>query len=214
MQAPDYAADLAACSLVVLTHAHADHLSFELISALSRLPVQWVIPSHILPTVLAKVNIPSSQIIIPQNGRPVLAGNVSLTPFDGLHKLGNHGIQATGYLVEFENQRWLFPGDTRRYDLRELPLFGRLDACFAHLWLGRGCAAMENPPLIEEFCAFFSDLKPQKLVVTHLNELGRDEFDLWDEQHYQMIADRISGTFANDKVRSALMGDRVDLGRV
>ena len=60
-----------------------------------------------------------------------------LTPFDGLHIHGEHGVPAMGYLAEFSKKRWLFPGDTREFDFSKLPDFGELDDVIGHLWLGK-----------------------------------------------------------------------------
>jgi hypothetical protein len=55
---------------------------------------------------------------------PIEIAGIKITPFPGLHweKLEHQvkeninplkSVPATGYLVEFKNKRWLFPGDTR-----------------------------------------------------------------------------------------------------
>lgn len=208
---PNFTRDLARCELVVLTHTHSDHLDLTLLAGLSLLPVQFVIPKHTLEEVLDQVALPRSRIIVPQNGVPLTFGGLTLTPFDGLHLHGIHGVPATGYLAEFKGQRWLFPGDTRIYDASRLPRFGRLDGCFGHLWLGRACAAMPEPPQLDAFCAFFRALNPRRLVVTHLRELNRDEHDYWDDWHYQLVKQKLAGTFTEDRIRRALMGERVSL---
>lgn len=209
---PDFAHDLAGLELVVLTHAHADHLDLPLIAALAHLPLWWVIPDHTLPAVLRQVDLPRSRIIIPQNGAPMRFGALTLTAFDGLHLHDGHGVPATGYLAEFGGQRWLFPGDTRVYDASRLSQFGALTGCFAHLWLGRACAALPQPPLLDAFCAFFCALQPQRLVVTHLREVGRDEDDYWDDWHFQMVKSALAGDFPGEALQRALMGERVALG--
>ena len=101
------------------------------------------------------------------------------------------GVPATGYLVEFQNKRWLFPGDTRTYDASQLPSFGPVDGLFAHLWLGRGCALMDEPPLLDAFCQFCLDLQPRRIILTHLNEFGRDADDFWDEEHAEKLCSKI-----------------------
>lgn len=208
---PNFVQDLSACDVVVLTHAHADHLDVTLLAALSRLPIKFVIPRHTLPAVLDQVFIPRSQIIHPQNSVPLTFGGLTLTPFDGLHLHGTHGVPATGYLAEFAGQRWLFPGDTRIYDASRLPRFGALDGCFAHLWLGRACAAQPEPPKLVDFCQFFQTLAPRRLVVTHLRELGRDENDYWDDWHFQLVKEKLAATYADECIQSAVMGQRVSL---
>jgi hypothetical protein len=209
---PNFERDLAPCQVIVLTHAHADHLDLTLLHALRRLPMQWVIPQHTLAKVLEHIDLPPSRIVIPQNSVPMRFGALTLTAFDGLHLHGTHGVPATGYLAEFGTQRWLFPGDTRVYDASLLPSFGSLTGCFAHLWLGRACAALPDPPMLDPFCAFFRALNPRRLVVTHLREVGRDENDYWDDWHFQMVKKALAEDFPGGSLQRALMGERVALG--
>ena len=82
-----------------------------------------------------------------------------------------------GYLIECCGRRWLVPGDTRTYDASQLPVFDEVDVLFAHVWLGRRSALLDEPPLLDDFCRFCLDLKPHQLILTHLNEFGRDASD-------------------------------------
>ncbi|NIS79539.1 MAG: hypothetical protein GTO14_04880 [Anaerolineales bacterium] len=66
--------------------------------------------------------------------------------------------------------------------------FSPVDAVFAHLWLGRGCALMTSPPLIDDFSRFFIAMKPRKIVITHLKEYGRSAEDYWTLRHADMVA--------------------------
>jgi hypothetical protein len=121
-----------------------------------------------------------------------------VTPFPGSHwdlssflaKSDNlvRGVPSTGYLVEMAQKRWLFPGDTRTYDASMVRGFGPVDAVFAHLWLGRGCALMTSPPLLDEFSRFFVAIRPRKIVITHLEEFGRSVEDFWTREHAQLVS--------------------------
>ena len=51
---------------------------------------------------------------------------------------------------------------------------------FAHLWLGRHCAQKDEPPLLDDFCRFFVAFDPGRIVIAHLEELGRKADDYWD----------------------------------
>lgn len=62
--AVDLVRSLNPLDFVVLTHRHADHLDFDLLKAMRRLPIQWVIPDYILPQVQAEVDIPLEQVIV------------------------------------------------------------------------------------------------------------------------------------------------------
>ena len=70
--------------------------------------------------------------------------------------------------------------------------FASVDAVFAHVWLGKACAAMEVPPLLEEFCSYFLACNPHRIVLTHLDELGRDEKELWDERHAGLVTSSLA----------------------
>lgn len=188
------AADLKDLSFVLLTHSHSDHLDLDLLCQLQPYPILWVIPAPILDVVEAEVKLPVDRLIVPQAMQTVEIHGICITPFEGLHWEGQlengsiRGLPATGYLVEFNGKRWLFPGDTRTYDASQLPSFGPVDCLFAHLWLGRGAALAEEPPLLGEFCQFCADLLPKRVILAHLDEFGRDAPDLWDNEHTRKVS--------------------------
>lgn len=195
-EAPDVnlSQSLASLDFVVLTHRHADHLDFNLLKSLRHLPTRWVIPDYILPQVQAEVGLPADQVIAPHPLQPIEIKGIRLLPFVGLHWEAapsengpQHGVPEMGYLVEFNGKRWLFPGDTRDFKAELLPSFGPVDGLFAHLWLGRGCALLEEPPLLDKFCQFCLDLQSKQVVLTHLEELGREADDYWDGRHTEKV---------------------------
>jgi hypothetical protein len=208
---PVAAEDLRGLNLVVLSHAHADHLDFNLLAALASQPIQWVIPAHMREKIASRVPVPPERVMVPVNGQPLCFGGLTLMPFDGLHFHGAHGVPETGYLVEFGGRRWLFLGDTRDYRRELLPPLGAVDGVFAHLWLGRACAALPVPPLVEEFSRFFIDLNARRVVVTHLYEAGRDETDLWTDRHFRMVKERIIAIAPGVQVECAVTGDCIFL---
>jgi L-ascorbate metabolism protein UlaG (beta-lactamase superfamily) len=215
-QAPvaEFQRDLDKLSFVILTHQHADHLDLDLIRELSHLPLIWVIPDFVLQLIKNKTDIFLNQVIIPKPFQSFNIQGIQITPFDGLHwekqlNGGDRGVPAMAYLIEFNGKRWLFPGDTRTYDASQLPSFEHLNGLFAHLWLGRGCALQDDPPLADAFCRFCHDLKPQKITLTHLREFGRDPDDYWDEEHAKKLCSKILDFSGNIPASFALMGDSV-----
>lgn len=208
---PDFTVDLEPLEFAVLTHAHADHLDLNLISALAQSPTHWVIPDHMLEKVLANTQLPREKVISPIHGKTMKIGPVSLTPFESLHFHALGGVEETGYLVEFDGKRWLFPGDIRNYDHSRLPVFGRLDGVFAHLWLGKGRALDPVPPLVDAFCDFFGSLNTERIVVTHIDEIGRPANELWEDRHYKIIEQRFHQTHPDLQVESAKTGARIIL---
>ncbi|MHB8089451.1 MAG: MBL fold metallo-hydrolase [Anaerolineaceae bacterium] len=211
IQKPDFANDLKNLEFVVLSHAHNDHLDLTLIDAIAHLPIKWIIPQHMLEKVLEKTHIDKLNIIVPENGKSLTIGSVTLTPFDSLHFHARGGIEETGYLVEFNNKRWLFPGDIRNYDSSKLPYFEKLDGIFAHLWLGKGHAKDKRPPCLEDFVKFYAALSPARLVITHLDEFGRAEDELWDDKHYMLVSKEIHAAAPSISVKMAKMGMKVVL---
>ncbi|TFH37712.1 MAG: MBL fold metallo-hydrolase [Anaerolineales bacterium] len=219
----EFVKDLDKLSFVLLTHEHADHLDFNLLYALRELPILWIVPEPILPEVLAKSALPDQNIIIPKAMVPIQIKGIRILPFDGLHREHLHtsgtfapqetvrGVSSMGYLVEFSGKRWLFPGDTRTYDARQLPSFGALDGIFAHLWLGRACALIDEPPLAAAFCRFCVALEPRKIVVTHLEEYGRQAEDYWSERHFKIVQRWFREHAPEVHVEAAHIGESISL---
>lgn len=210
--------DLSRLEFVLLTHQHADHLDDALIHELRNSSIQWVVPKEIKSKVM-QLGIREKNLIIPEDLKTISIKGVNIVPFEGLHwqkihREGNveiHGVPSTSYLVEFNGKRWLFPGDIREYAADALPGFGIVDGIFAHLWLGRKCALIDPPPFLNEFCTFFASLKPKRIVITHLEELGRNALDYWDESHYQMVKSHMERMSPSMDISRAYMGDKVDL---
>jgi L-ascorbate metabolism protein UlaG (beta-lactamase superfamily) len=211
------ASPLVELDYIVLTHRHADHLDLELLRRLRDFPARWVVPGFLLDA-LRILDLPAEKLLIPRPLQPLQLGALTLTPFEGLHwesapgyPDGRHGVPAIGYLAEFNGKRWLLPGDTRTYAAAQLPAFGPLDGLFAHLWLGRGKALAEEPPLLDAFCRFCLDLSPRRMIITHLDEFGRDADELWDMLHARKIIRRLQemNGFANCAL--ARTGDGITL---
>jgi hypothetical protein len=207
----NYLRDLASLSLVVLTHEHNDHLDLELLSALDQAKIQWVIPEFLIEKVNNLLKIPQNNIILPVPGTQLHLDPIQLTPFNSLHFRDTNGVPETGYLIEFGNRRWLFPGDVRNYEFAKLPDFGKLDGVFAHLWLGKSCAQDETPQFLEDFCDFFSAFDTEKVIITHMYEYGRNVSNLWNEYHFDMVKTGLHKRKPNLIIEKALMGDRIVL---
>ena len=208
---------LAALDYIVLTHRHADHMDLELLGRLRDFPIHWIIPEDVLAP-LQNLNLPRGKVSVPRPLEPVRLPGLTLTPFNGLHFAidpgspnGLRGVPETGYLAEFSEKRWLFPGDTRVYDASQLPAFGPVDGMFAHVWLGKGCALQKAPVLTDTFCRFCLDLSPVRIVLSHLEELGRNADEFWDDTHVEMIKRQFQRHESRIKVLPAQMGESVDL---
>ncbi|MDO9087035.1 MAG: MBL fold metallo-hydrolase [Anaerolineaceae bacterium] len=208
---PDFANDFKPLQLIVLTHAHSDHLDLHLISSIAHLPIRWVIPEFMVNRILEVVNLDINKIIVPKIGEVLDFGNLQLTAFEGLHIRGENGVPAMGYLAEFDNKRWLFPGDTRSFNFDQLPAFGKLNGVLAHLWLGKASALENSPPLLDEFCHFFSCFHMEQMIITHLREFGRQPEDIWDMHHYQLMRSHFLQVAPKVKVKAAMIGESIAL---
>jgi len=205
---PDFATDLKMLNLVVLSHAHNDHFDPILLKAIASLPLTWVIPDFMLDQVNEITRLDQQQVIIPKPGQTLRFANLVLTPFEGLHMHASGGVPEMGYLAEFSGERWLFPGDTRSFNLSALPHFGKLDGVFAHLWLGKAQACADHPSQLENFCQFFACLGAERIVISHMHEYGRDADDLWNERHYNLVEECFQKLNEKLKVIPALMGEK------
>ena len=208
---PDFATDLKMLNLVVLSHAHNDHFDPILLKAIAGLPLTWVIPEFMLDQANEIARLDQQQVIIPKPGQTLHFVNLALTPFEALHMHASGGVPEMGYLAEFSGKRWLFPGDTRSFNITALPHFGKLDGVFAHLWLGKAQACADRPSQLENFSQFFAGLGANRIFISHMFEYGRDADDFWDERHFKMVAECIKEFDAKLKVSPVLMGERITL---
>jgi hypothetical protein len=77
----------------------------------------------------------------------------------------------------------------------------------AHVWLGRGQALAQPPPLLDAFCRFCLDLQPGQVVLTHLEEFGRLARSYWDGEHGELIRTALHAAAPALQVSTALMGE-------
>ena len=208
----DYAGDLAPLQLIALSHWHSDHFDRVILPMLAHLPLIWIIPEFMQNGIRDKLPLRQLNLITPKLMQPITFEGLTLTPFKGLHFHGNClGVPEMGYLAEFSGKRWLIPGDIRSYQPHLLPDFGPLDGILAHCWLGKAAALQPDEKTRHDFCKFFGSLNTQNIVVTHLNEFGRDADDLWTLEHFTLVKHCLQNIQSDRKVCAALMGDKIDL---
>jgi L-ascorbate metabolism protein UlaG (beta-lactamase superfamily) len=213
--------DLQELDFVLLTHRHADHLDLDLIRRLSHYHIQWIIPKSIIPYVTEHTGLSVKKVITPDAFRNIEIKGIEIHPFDSMHwewesspssrSVSNaaKGLPETGYRITFDGKKWLFPGDIRTYDPALLPSLGLTDIVFAHLWLGRGQALKVNPEMVNKFCRFYLHLKPRRIIVTHLYELGRAAKSLWTADHYNAVKRKFSELSPGTQVDMTSIGDRI-----
>ena len=202
---------------VVLSHRHADHLDLNLLTRLCDFPAQWIVPEFLLDTIRT-IDRPHRRVIVAKPMETLELGGLRLTPFEGNHwettpghLNERHGVPAMGYLAEFNDKRWLIPGDTRTYNVSKLPSVGDVTGLLAHLWLGRSQAMQAKPALLEDFCQFCLATQPGRIIITHLQEVGRRLEEYLDMLHYDMVRERLQELAPDQPVQVALMGDSFDL---
>ncbi len=213
--------DFERADFIVLTHRHSDHLDKQLLKAISQINIPWVVPEFMLDEIQKIVNLPNHRIIVPIPGKQLEVSGITILPFEGSHwektsdlniaESSMRGVPAYSYLFEFNNKRWYIPGDTRTYDLNQVPHMGHLDGLIAHVWLGRKGALKDPPPLLDKFCEYFLRFNSSKIVLTHLDEWGRVESDLWTNHHAEMITCKIRQESSSVTVISAVTGDQVSM---
>mgnify|MGYP001593077570 CR=1 FL=1 len=219
----DVTCDLEKLDFVLLTHNHADHLDLRLIEALKEYPIRWVIPEFMVERVIKSTGLSLEKIIIPAAGVPLDLLGIQILPFESAHweiipnqhadgsAPQRRGVPELGYLVEYGGKRWLFPGDIRCYDRSLLPQFPHLDVVFAHIWMGHSQAMLDDPPLLQDFCRFFSSFDAGRIILTHLDEFYRSPENLWDSRHADLISEYLREKSPALQVDTVWMGDRVSI---
>ena len=146
----------------------------NLLTRLCDFPAQWIVPEFLYDLVRT-IERPRRRAIFAKPMETLELGGLRLTPFEGNHwetspgyPGDRRGVPSMGYLAEFNDKRWLIPGDTRTYDSSKLPGFDRLNGLIAHLWLGRGQAMQAQPALVEDFCRYCLATQADRVVITHL----------------------------------------------
>ena len=84
-----------------------------------------------------------------------------------------------------------------------------MDVLLAHLWLGRAAALQSHPPLLELFYCFCLALQPRRVILTHLEEWGRQASDFWDLEHAEQVVSVLKKHAPFLPVEVACTGDEI-----
>ena len=122
-----------------------------------------------------------------------------------------HGVPSFPIFLKFNENKWFIPGDTRNYAPINAPSLGPLNGLISHVWLGRPVALIDPPPLLEQFCNYQLAFDTKRIVLTHLDEWGRHEADLWTTQHADMVIHNLHKIAPSISVTYALTGQFVPL---
>lgn len=200
--------DLERLQYFFLTHQHGDHFDRPLITALSQLPIKWVIPDFFKRERLFETGIKEENIIFVRDGDFLSLGQLRVFVFSSSHfREGGGGCEEYGYYINTGSERLLFPGDVRIYDVKRLPSFERVDAVFSHVWYGAGKSdCMPFEPELTRFCEFTASFKPKKIYLTHLYQLDRTPDETWGFLHAHLAANRIFPLLSDVRIEIPSVG--------
>ena len=212
--------DLAPLQLVAITHDHSDHLSWELLNSIAESVELWIIPEWLDAFFTNAIPDPHGSVRFVSAGDVIEFGDVRITVFAGNHwedqtnaktgQVSQKGLPSLAYLIEGSGKRWLFPGDTRSFNSTNRIPFGPVDLVVAHVFLGRLEYPGDIPPLQKQFCNFFAGYKTNRLILTHLYEVGRDTKDIWTGSHATSIQETINQLAPSIQVAALITGDSLD----
>jgi L-ascorbate metabolism protein UlaG (beta-lactamase superfamily) len=202
------AGNLSRLDFMLLSHEHADHYDEAMLRLLKDAPVRWFVPAFFDRGRLLATGISPERITWVEPGQTYQEGSLAITAFESPHV----NVPELGYLVETGKARLLFPGDVRDYT-QGLPAFGPVDCLFAHVWLGRDNARnLPCEPWLSGFCDFAAALRPRRVFLTHLFELGRDAGNLWTYSHAGLAADGLLERDASMQIAIPRIGEALSLG--
>jgi len=207
------AGDLSKLDFILLSHEHGDHYDTSMLTLLKDSPVRWFIPAFFDRSRVLATGVAPERVTWVEPGQAYQMGSLSITAFKSPHVK----VPEMGYLVETGNARLLFPGDVRDYGA-PLPDFGPVDCLFAHVWLGRGNAqnlpcerGSLYEPWLSAFCNYAVALRPRRVLLTHLFELGRDAANMWTYAHAGLAADTLLARDASLEIAVPRIGEEIIL---
>lgn len=192
----DVRQDLKGLDFILLTHAHADHIDPVLWSQLTDTSCHWIVPEPMVAFFKQQTSLRAACYSTAVPGKEISVAGATITPFEAPHYEhmpagGINHVDETGYLIKTEGGSYLLPGDIRTYDTATLAPFTDVSAVFAHVFLGRSAALVFNPPLLGAFVDFILNCHPQKVVLSHLYEFGREPEDCWRTLHARGAAEAL-----------------------
>ena len=200
--------------LMVISHSHRDHFEESTIRILAGTDIKWIIPDFMYDIAL-KCGILPDKMYIAKKGEPLTIGKLTLLPFEGRHFRPDtkKGVPEYGYYVTAEGLPSLaFPVDVRDFSLDNLPDIPKADYCFANVWLGDGKGLDASfDPIDRKFSAFMLNFSDKNIILTHLNENGRKDKDLWRDCHADLVRAKISSLSPKTKIFIPVCGQVMEM---
>lgn len=183
---------LGGLDLMLITHAHDDHLEEETVRALCDTDITWVAPEFVEEKLLS-FGVRREKLISVKAGDNIDVGPLNIRVIEGRHfrPEDGAGIASVGYLVSADGAPSVaFPGDVRDYriaDSEEL----NADHCFAHVWLTDNALDPEvYTKKSSELADFMLTRSRKSIILTHLYG-NRREGKAWQKHHARVAADAI-----------------------
>lgn len=180
--------------LFIVTHGHRDHFEESTARALSDTDIKWLIPDFLLD-MAADFGIKKENTIVIGENETVKAGPLSVTAFAGRHyRAGtDKGVPEYGYYIKSDNGVSLvLPADVRDLSLDSMPDIPKADYCFANVWLkDYQCMNEIDDGVVTAFAKFMLSFSDKNIFITHINEDGRRNTEMWRNYHAGLISARI-----------------------
>ncbi len=200
--------------LIVISHNHRDHFEDSTVKALADTSVEWVIPDFIYDVALEK-GLSPEKIHIAREGQPLTVGKLTLLPFKGRHFRPNtdKGVPEYGYFVTAEDSpSMVFPVDVRDLSLENWPDIPKADYCFANVWMGDyHCLDTDYAPYDRDFAKFMLKFSDKNILLTHLNEDGRKDTEMWRNYHAEIVTEKMAELSPKTNVLTPNRGEIIKL---
>ncbi len=193
--------------LILITHAHADHMEEETIRSLSDTDITWITPSFLKDKMLS-FGIKEDKLITVNVDDELSVGPLNIRVLEGRHfrPNGDGGIETVGFLIKNKNGPSIaFPSDVRDYT----PYANELNAdyCFAHLWLtDMALDPNKYVPKSYEFANFSLSNSRKNIFITHLYT-NRPLDKVWTNMHAEVAQTSILEKSPETNVRIPKFGE-------
>ena len=199
--------------LMILTHAHDDHMEESTIRTLADTDITWLLPEFMVDMV-TEMGVRREKMIVVKVGDVQKVGPLTIRVLPGRHyRPENHvGLEAVGYVITAEDMPKLaFPGDVRDYRTEFVESL-KADYCFAHVWLtDKALDPQQYVPKCQEFTKFMLEMSEKNIFLTHLYENARKEESMWQKHHAELAADVIQRQSPNTAVHIPQCGEILKL---